>query len=176
MVDFTQQDYKCAMNMQSIVFKKTRSTKQTIALKNSWRSFCNLFLFIFNPICVKQSKKDSTGEVLVTWLGMCYGRRFDRHNWFDDTINNIDCEVCAVRGGLIDGVNILPKIGNDDAYQKSREMIYTPYTMFTVSYILHRTFQHLGKESLFVKKSQPHYLSVSEFQILSVLVTQIFFL
>ena len=67
----------------------------------------------------------------------------DRHNWFDDTINNIDCEVCAVRGGLIDGVNILPKIGNDDAYQKSREMIYTPYTMFTVSYILHRTFPHI---------------------------------
>ena len=86
--------------------------------------------------------------------------------------------MCAVRGGLIDGVNILPKIGNDDAYQKSREMIYTPYTMFTVSYILHRTFQHLGKELLFVKKSQPHYLSVSEVsesQILSVLVTQIFF-
>ena len=103
MVDFTQQDYKCAMNMQSLkkTVQKTRSTKQTIASSNkkktllSWRSFCNLFYYYFNPIGVKQSTKSfesSTGEVVVL-LGMCYGRRFDRHNWFDDTINNIDCEV-----------------------------------------------------------------------------------
>ena len=37
--------------------------------------------------------------------------------------------------GLIDGVNILPKIGNDDAYQKSRKMIYTPYC--TSPHIVH---------------------------------------
>ena len=36
--------------------------------------------------------------------------------------------ILIARLGLIDGVNILPKIGNDDAYQKSRKMIYTPYT------------------------------------------------
>jgi len=33
-----------------------------------------------------------------------YSWQNDRQNWFDDTINNIDCKAI-----LIDGVNILPK-------------------------------------------------------------------
>ena len=94
-----QMCYEYAKSKKKLFKKQDQPSKQLLQVTKkkllSWRSFCNLFYYYFNPIGVKQSTKSfesSTGEVVVL-LGMCYGRRFDRHNWFDDTINNIDCEV-----------------------------------------------------------------------------------
>ena len=85
MVDFTQQDYKWAMNMQSTkkLLQKTRSAKQTIILRG-WRSFCHLFMIILILLVLNKARKKSFENLAemreVVWLGMCYGRRFDRHN------------------------------------------------------------------------------------------------
>ena len=127
MVDFTQQDYKCAMNMQSTkkAAQKTRSTKQTIILRG-WRSFCHLFMIILILLVLNKARKHlwrilrcvrSFGWVCVMEEGLI--------GITDLTTPSI---TLIAKCGLIDGVNILPKIGNDDAYQKSRKMIYTPYS------------------------------------------------
>ena len=129
MVDFTQQDYKCAMNMQSTkkLLQKTRSAKQTIILRG-WRSFCHLFMIILILLDgVKQSTKTSFENLLrcVRSFGLACVMEEGLIGITDLTTPSI---TLIAKCGLIDGVNILPKIGNDDAYQKSRKMIYTPYS------------------------------------------------
>ena len=126
MVDFTQQDYKCAMNMQSTkkLLQKTRSTKQTIILRG-WRSFCHLFMIIL--ILLVLNKAQNLLNLQQVRSSFCLACVME-----EGLIGITDLTTPSItliaKCGLIDGVNILPKIGNDDAYQKSRKMIYTPYS------------------------------------------------
>ena len=128
MVDFTQQDYKWAMNMQSTkkLLQKTRSAKQTIILR-CWRSFCHLFMIILILLVLNKARKKSFENLLrcVRSFGWACVMEEGLIGITDLTTPSI---TLIAKCGLIDGVNILPKIGNDDAYQKSRKMIYTPYS------------------------------------------------
>ena len=75
------------MGYEYAKYKKTASkNKISQANNNSSRLEIILpsFYDYFNPIGVKQSTKTSFENLAemreVVWLGMCYGRRFDRHN------------------------------------------------------------------------------------------------
>ena len=140
MVDFTQQDYKCAMNMQSMKKKtvqKTRSTKQTIASSNKKNfsvgdHFAIFFIIIL--ILLVLNKAQNLLNLLQVRSSFCLACVME-----EGLIGITDLTTPSItliaKLGLIDGVNILPKIGNDDAYQKSRKMIYTPYC--TSPHIVH---------------------------------------
>ena len=140
MVDFTQQDYKCAMNMQSMkkTVQKTRSTKQTIASSNKKKSFSVgdhfAIFFIIILILLVLNKAQNLLNLQQVRSSFCLACVME-----EGLIGITDLTTPSItliaKCGLIDGVNILPKIGNDDAYQKSRKMIYTPYC--TSPHIVH---------------------------------------
>ena len=111
-------------------YKKTASkNKISQANNNSSRLEIILpsFYDYFNPIGVKQSTKTSLENLLrcVRSFGWACVMEEGLIGITDLTTPSI---TLIAKCGLIDGVNILPKIGNDDAYQKSRKMIYTPYS------------------------------------------------
>ena len=104
--------------------QKTRSTKQTIILR-CWRSFCHLFMIIL--ILLVLNKAQNLLNLQQVRSSFCLACVME-----EGLIGITDLTTPSItliaKCGLIDGVNILPKIGNDDAYQKSRKMIYTPYS------------------------------------------------
>ena len=110
--------------------KKTAS-KNKISQANNNSSQLEIilpsFYDYFNPIGVKQSTKTSLENLLrcVRSFGWACVMEEGLIGITDLTTPSI---TLIAKCGLIDGVNILPKIGNDDAYQKSRKMIYTPYS------------------------------------------------
>ena len=111
--------------------KKKNCSKNKINQANNNSSLLEIilpsFYDYFNPIGVKQSTKTSFENLLrcVRSFGWACVMEEGLIGITDLTTPSI---TLIAKCGLIDGVNILPKIGNDDAYQKSRKMIYTPYS------------------------------------------------
>ena len=167
--------------MQSIVFKKTRSTKQTIALKNSWRSFCNLFLFIFNPICVKQSKKDL--QVRSWWLALACVMEEGLIGITDLTTPSITliakCVRCAAAWSMVS--TFCPRLEMMMPI-KSHERWYIHHTPCLQSLTFYIVHFNTWEKNHFLSKNHILIISVSQSfrfsdsQILSVLVSQIFLL
>ena len=118
------------MGYEYAKYKKTAS-KNKISQANNNSSQLEIilpsFYDYFNPIGVKQSTKTSFENLLrcVRSFGWACVMEEGLIGITDLTTPSI---TLIAKCGLIDGVNILPKIGNDDAYQKSRKMIYTPYS------------------------------------------------
>ena len=117
--------------------QKTRSTKQTIASSNKKNfsvgdHFAIFFIIIL--ILLVLNKAQNLLNLLQVRSSFCLACVME-----EGLIGITDLTTPSItliaKLGLIDGVNILPKIGNDDAYQKSRKMIYTPYC--TSPHIVH---------------------------------------